>query len=339
MPPMKVVTVLFIGSILVFATACGIFGEASNDDPVIIPSAREADLPAAREATPDHRTAEASIGGRRSGETQQGRQMSQSYTECLDDVYLRASDDYDGAYWLAAAIWYCRDLEPTPSGVSFNKRCNLDLIETSQSRYPEWEQVLHLWHSIGICGPLPTADTTHIGATSDSQPTAYGACLDHAYLGYVELIGSGDVTLAISAWMCRAYLPDPPATHRQRCDLNRIAETQELFPEWPDRLHNWHAIMQCLPEWKPNTSSGEDSYSTCLGDVYWQVADRFPKDHAIPAAVWRCRDHMPESPSVYSHRCELNHLRRDEESELQWPGELYAWNAIVRCYPEYDGPG
>ena len=133
-------------------------------------------------------------------------------------------------------------------------------------------------------------------------------------------------------------LPEPPATHLRRCDLDRAAGTRELYPEWPERLHDWHAIMQCLPDWRPNEVPGESTYTTCLGDVYLQVADSYgSKDRAIPAAVWRCRDQMPEPPAFYNPRCEINHRRRGDESVLQWPDELHAWNAIVQCYPAYGG--
>ena len=265
----------------------------------------------------------------------QGQQRGRAYAECLDDVYLRASDDYDSGYWLPAAIWYCRELSPAPQAKAAVARCNLDQIEATQQRYPEWDDILHRWHALAICNPLPTPDTTHIGTNSDIQPTVLSACLDNAYLTNVELVGNGEAAVGISTWFCQDYLPEPPASLRQRCDLNHIAETQELYPEWPEYLHNWHAIMQCLPNWQLSQELGESAYATCLGDIYWQVADRYPKDHAIPAAVWRCRNHMPEPATIYNPRCEINHQRRDEESQLQWPDELYAWNAIVQCYPAY----
>ncbi len=270
-----------------------------------------------------------------SQERRPNQQYWQVYAECLDDVYLRASDDYDGYHWLSAAIWYCRELEPAPTAVAAVARCNLNQIEATQQQYPEWAEILHRWHAIAVCNPRPTPDSTHIRTISDIQPTAFGACLDNAYLGIGEMIDHHDVTIGISSWLCQDYLPEPPGSHRQRCDLNHIAEAQEIYPEWPEALRNWHAIMQCLPEWEWNQDPGESVYATCLGDVYWQVADRYPKDHAIPAAVWRCRDYMPEPPTAYNPRCEINHLQRDEESQLQWPDELYAWNAIVQCYPKY----
>ena len=268
-------------------------------------------------------------------ERRSNQQYWKVYAECLDDVYLRASDDYDGYYWLSAAIWYCRELEPAPRDVAAVARCNLDEIEATQQKYPEWADILHRWHAMAICNPHPDPDTTHIRTESNIRPSPFGACLDNAYLSIGEMIGNHDAAIGISSWLCQDYFPEPPGSHRQRCDLNYIAETQELYPEWPGGLHNWHAIMQCLPEWDLHQDPGESAYSTCLGDVYWQVADRYPKNHAIPAAVWRCRDYMPEPPTAYNPRCEINHLRRDEESQLQWPDELYAWNAIVQCYPKY----
>ena len=103
-------------------------------------------------------------------------------------------------------------------------------------------------------------------------------------------------------------------------------------------LHAWHAIMQCLPEWRPNEIPGESAYTTCLGDLYLQVADSYGGENiAIAAAVWRCREYLPEPPAFYNPRCEIAHLRRDNEPALQWPGDLYAWNAIVQCYPAYGG--
>ena len=268
-------------------------------------------------------------------ETRREQRSGAAYAECLDDVYLRASDDYDGYYWLSAAIWYCRELEPAPWTVSAVARCNLDQIEATQQRYPEWAEILHVWYAMAICNPRPTPDTTHVRTKSNIKPTAFGACLDNAYLSIGEIIGGHDAAIGFSSWLCQDYLPEPPESHRQRCDLNSIAETQAIYPEWPGALHNWHAIMQCLPEWELRQDPDEGAYATCLGDVYWQVADRYPKDHAIPTAVWRCRDYMPEPPTAYNPRCEINHLRRDEESQLQWTDELYAWNAIVQCYPKY----
>ena len=266
-------------------------------------------------------------------EAPRGQQHGLAYAECLDEVYLRASDDYDDEYWLSAAIWYCRELMPAPLATAAATRCNLDQIEATQIRFPEWDDVLHRWHALAICNPLPTPDTTYIGGGSAIQPTTFSACLDNAYLTNVELVGSNEVTVGISTWFCQDYLPEPPAVLRQRCDLNHIAETQELYPEWPEDLHKWHAIMQCLPEWQLSHDTSEDVYPTCLADVYWQVADRYSNYRAIAAAVWQCKGQMPEPPAIYNPRCEINHHRRDEESQLQLPDELYAWNAIVQCYP------
>ena len=264
-----------------------------------------------------------------SQERRSNQQYWQVYAECLDDVYLRASDDYDGYYWLSAAIWYCRELEPAPSAVAAVARCNLNQIEATQQQYPEWAEILHRWHAIAVCNPRPTPDTTHIRTKSNVRPTVFGACLDNAYLGIGEIIGDRDARIGVSSWLCQDYLPEPPGNHRQRCDLNHIAETQGIYPEWPGALHNWHAIMQCLPEWELRQDPGESIYATCLGDVYWQVADRYPKDHAIPAAVWRCSDHMPEPPTAYNPRCEINHLRRDEESQ---PGPMAGRIVCLECY-------
>ena len=295
------------------------------------------------QSTPTERPA--AEGRNRDQETQEpprtmSRRSSQAndgdYAQCLDEVYLRASDDYDSYYWLSAAVWYCQHLEPIPVAMSNPARCGLDQIEVTQSRYPEWAELLHYWYALVTCNPPPTADATHIGRGSNITPTPYSACLDNAYLAHAEMLGSGELTAGVSAWLCRDHLPDPPDTHRQRCDLNQLADTKELYHEWPEELHEWHAIMQCLPDWRPDVQAGEDTYSTCLGEVYWQVADRYDKDAAISAAVWRCRNQMPDPPAIYNPRCEINHLRREEEPELEWPGEMYPWNAIVQCYPAYE---
>ena len=159
-----------------------------------------------------------------------------------------------------------------------------------------------------------------------------------AGLSCKELVDDEEALVGVSAWLCQGYLPEPPATHLRRCDLERVSGTKKLYPEWPKEVHDWHAIMQCLPEWHPNEVPGESAYETCLSDVYLQVSDSYErKDRAIPAAVWRCRDYMPEPPAFYNPRCEISHLRWDEESDLQWPRELHAWNAIVQCYPVYGG--
>ena len=303
-----------------------------------------ADTASLKEASQD--TKRATVDGRnRNQETQEpsgpatngSDQASHAdYAQCLDEVYLRASDDYDSYYWLSAAVWYCQHLEPEPVPTSNPARCSLDQIEVTQTRYPEWEEVLHYWYGLATCNPPPTADATQIGRGSNITPTPYSACLDNAYLAHTDILGNGELTAGVSAWLCRNHMPDPPDTHRQRCDLNEMADTKELYSEWPEELHEWHAIMQCLPDWRPDVQIGSDTYSTCLDDIYWQVADRYDKDTAISAAVWRCRNQMPGPPSIYNPRCEINHLRREEEPELEWPRELYAWNAIVQCYPAYE---
>ena len=265
-----------------------------------------------------------------------------SYASCLDDFYLRVADDYGVEYWLPAAVWYCRDLAPVPQGGYSSDRCILDRMEDVEVQYSGSGERWGWWYAIAVCKPLPSADESHIASSSGVQPTVYGTCLDNAYLSNRELIsefvGDGEVLVGVSAWLCRGYLPEPPATHLRRCDLDRTAGTRELYPEWPERLHDWHAIMQCLPEWRPNEVPGESAYTTCLSDVYLQVADSYDrKDRAIPVAVWRCRDQMPAPPAFYNPRCEINHRRRDEESGLQWPDELHGWNSIVQCYPAYGG--
>ena len=258
-----------------------------------------------------------------------------SYAQCLDEVFLRANDDYNDYYWLSAAAWYCRHLQPTPLAPSNTTRCNLNQIEITEQRYPEWDELLHYWHAVAVCDPRPTTDATHIGRGSSISPTPYGSCLDNAFLSYRENLGDSELVAGVSAWLCQDHLPTPPDTHRLRCDLNRLAEAEELYPEWPEDIRQWHAIMHCLPDWQLHTDIGEDIYSTCLGDVYAQVNENYDKDAAISAAVWRCKNHMPKPPEIYNPRCEINQLRREGNDQDQWPAELTGWNAIVQCYPSY----
>ena len=269
-------------------------------------------------------------------ESRTGQTTTDDYGECLDDVFLRAASDYDTYHWLSAAVWYCRHLEPQSVLTSNSARCRLDQIDITAQRYPEWNEILHYWYAMTACDPRPTADATHIGRGSSITPTRYSAYLDNAFLAYTEMLGDDELEAGVSAWLCQDYLPEPPETHRLRCDLNQQADTGELYPEWPEELHQWHAIMQCLPEWQPHAQTNEDIYSTCLGDTYAQVVENYDKQAAIPAAVWRCKSRMPEPPAIYNPRCEVNQLKRAEENELDLPGELYAWNAIVQCYPTYE---
>ena len=260
------------------------------------------------------------------------------YAGCLDDFYLRVSDDYSVQYWLPAAVWYCRDLAPAPQGGSSSSRCVLDRMDHAKKHYSGSGESWGWWYAIALCKPLPSSDESYIASGSGGQSTVYGACLDNVYLANREFVDDGEVLVGVSAWLRRGYLPEPPVTHLRRCDLERAARTEELYPEWRGGLHYWHAIMHCLPEWRPNEVPGEDLYTTCLGDVYLQVMDSYgSKERAIPAAVWRCREHMPEPPAFYNPRCEINHRKSEEESESQWPRELYSWNSIVQCYPAYGG--
>ena len=202
-----------------------------------------------------------------------------SYAGCLDDFYLRVSDDYSVEYWLPAAVWYCRDLAPAPQVGFSSSRCVLDRMDDVERQYSGSGERWGWWYAIAVCKPLPSADESHIASVSGVQPTVYGACLDNAYLANMELIsefvGDGEVLVGVSAWLCRSYLPEPPGAHLRRCDLDRAAGTKKLYPEWPGGLHAWHAIMQCLPEWRPNEIPGESAYTTCLGDLYLQVADSY----------------------------------------------------------------
>lgn len=44
------------------------------------------------------------------------------YAECLDETYLRASRKYDAQYSLPAAVWYCRNLEPSADSYDLDNR-------------------------------------------------------------------------------------------------------------------------------------------------------------------------------------------------------------------------
>ena len=44
---------------------------------------------------------------------------------------------------------------------------------------------------------------------------------------------------------------------------------------------------------------------------------------------------MPEPPTIYNPRCEINQLKREEETDYERASELHAWKAIVQCYPAY----
>lgn len=261
------------------------------------------------------------------------------YARCIDATYLRASQKYDDQYSLPAAVWYCQHIEPLQASKELDNRCYLNRIKSTQHSYPEWDETIRHWYAVVNCGPRASGDIEHIRAISGIRPTQYGACLDNTYLAFRERGGDNEITVGMTAWICRNFLGEPPKTYRPRCELNNIADTKELFPEWPERLHNWHAIMECVPHWRENRQTGETVYQTCLGDIYLEISNRYSKEHAIPAAVWRCRKHMPEQTENFNPRCELNFQRKDdkEEQRIQWPDELYKWNSIVHCYPKYRG--
>ena len=258
------------------------------------------------------------------------------YAACLDDTYLRVSRRYPKAYWLPAAAWRCREMQPSPRQTGTEGRCYLNSISSSEQQYPEWEGELRRWYAVAGCGPKATSDSSYIGRISDLEPTRYGACLDNVYLALRQTESDEEIAIATTAWICQEFLPDPPENFRPRCEISTLADTQELFPEWPERLHNWHAIMECLPRWVDTRIREDPAYTTCLEDIYLQVRNRHPKDHAIPAAVWQCREHMPKPPQTHNPRCDLTHTRRaEEEDRNMWPLELHHWNAIAQCYPKY----
>lgn len=254
------------------------------------------------------------------------------YAECLDEVFLRAHQN-DAYYWFPAAVWYCRDLQHAPTEFQNPERCKLNQMRNTANRFPEWHEILHYWHALTMCEPPPTADTTHIGTRSNIAPTPYSACLDNAYLTHVSNLSDNALATGASAWLCQEHLPQPPDTHRLRCDLDHQTNTKELYPDWPEELHRWHAIMQCRPDWNPSLQPTEDSYTACLEDVYNEIQNDYDKAAGIAAAAWRCKNHMPDPPPVYNPRCAINHLQARDDPKYQWPKEMYAWNAMVQCYP------
>ena len=260
------------------------------------------------------------------------------YADCLDEVYLRASDEHEPTHWLPGTAWYCSDIAPTPLETPAYRRCQLDEVAGTRIRYPEWNELLHSWQAIAQCAPPPSAASEHLNQAGP-LPTPYATCMDNVYLDNRKMIGNDEVAVGISAWLCRDFTPEPPERNRQRCYLNEAQETREIFPDWPERMHGWHAIMQCLPDWKPAETmySRSETYERCLEDIYLTIRDNYPKDHAIPAAVWKCRPEMPNPPEVYRPRCEINLRKRAEESALEIPGELHRWNSIVQCYPKATG--
>lgn len=245
---------------------------------------------------------------------QWGREVS--YNVCLDEVFLRTDHDFDYDHAHAAAVWYCRHLEPQPTAVSNPDRCKLTNRAQIESAYPEWGTPLVEWAAIAACSTERSANL----------PPSYTRCLDTAYLQH------GNENAA--AWLCRDLVPQPPEVHRQRCDLNTLDATKRRYSEWPDDLHDWHAVMQCLPEWQPLSELGWDAYDLCTSDIYLKVAEQYDKDVAIPAAVWRCRNHQPNAPGIYTRRCVLDHIK-DESADLPIPNELRQWRAIIRCFPPY----
>ena len=103
------------------------------------------------------------------------------------------------------------------------------------------------WYAIAVCKPLPSADESHIVSGSGVQPTVYGACLDNAYLANRELINDGEVLVGVSAWLCRGYLPEPPAFYNPRCEIAHLRRDNEPALQWPGDLYAWNAIVQCYP--------------------------------------------------------------------------------------------
>ena len=250
---------------------------------------------------------------------------TERHHECLDEIFLRGATTFGGEHATAAAVLYCTDLQPQYETVSNTFRCKTNSIGYTAAKYPEWFEILHHGVAAAKCYnipyPEPSAKTTPTGS-----PSPYAHCLDTVYLEH------GYDTIA--AWLCRSIAPEPPATHLQRCHIRSLDATREAFPEWSSDLHDWHAVMLCLPGWTSSTQTDWDTYDTCLADVYLQVNELHEKDTAIPAAVWRCRAHKPEPPTTYSPRCILDAARRDDgESTLPIPAELYLWRAIIKCIP------
>ena len=88
-------------------------------------------------------------------------------------------------------------------------------------------------------------------------------------------------------------------------------------------------------KWQPRSVSDEDNYSTCLADIFAQVADNHPKSVAIPTAAWRCKEHAPPPPPTYYPRCIIERFKLEGLTSSDRRAELHTWQAFVRCFPEY----
>lgn len=295
------------------------------------------ELPTAEKADVEPESVAGSVLSADPGRTRLPFAEGGAYGRCLDEVFLR-SGEFGVEYWLSAAIWYCRDLEPVAEATSNATRCRLTAVQASELRYPEWHEVLHFWHATSLCNPVPARHTLTSGSGGSEDATPYGACLDSVYLtltGSREVaIRDGELASGISAWMCREYLPDPPARHDTQCALAHLEKTQALYPEWPEDLHGWHAAMHCIPEWEPSAGSDDDAYGLCLTDVYAQVEAHGRKRVAIAVAAWRCRERVPDPPVGYKPRCLVDALT-GEDGRFTYRDELATWEGIVTCYPFY----
>ena len=231
--------------------------------------------------------------------------QNEAYAQCLDQLFLQNAG-------FPITIWHCRDLEARPTETANPTRCRLTSVQATQARYPEWPEELHDWHAISQCIPTPSDDALRSSSGVGDEATRYTRCMDDTYLSITRGadVGEqqGEFAGGISAWMCREHLPEPPPTHRVRCELDHKSRTEGIYPEWPEGLHGWHAAMHCIPEWQPYDGDQDDDYPACLTDVYGQVKQNNSKSVGIPVAIWRCKEQMPEPPSKHSTRCLLNEL-------------------------------
>ena len=191
-----------------------------------------------------------------------------AYSDCLDEIYLRAHASYSSDHWLPAAVWHCQHLAPPPSNDLYPNRCILNSVRSASARYPEWNKLLTHWYAITQCYPDATASRSQPDLP-DVVVTDYGACLDNVFLTLLHRIDDGDMHVGISAWYCQRYLPIPAPS--EECQDTHMDATDVLYSEWPEAMHRWHAVMHCEPHWSPPDDATGDFYEACLDGVYRSV--------------------------------------------------------------------
>ena len=73
-----------------------------------------------------------------------------------------------------------------------------------------------------------------------TENEAYAQCLDQLFLQ--------NAGFPMAIWHCRHLETDPTeTTNPTRCRLTTVQATQARYPEWPNEIHDWHAISQCIP--------------------------------------------------------------------------------------------